>query len=369
MSLLNQREQAFVRLGDYLQLLSHSLTSGDQKMEWIEKYDSVDSAKLLSAHEQIQKYIEHSANLNPWFTHEFLISSIRSIGESLKAEKIDQWLLNYGDELNLDKPSKIIGVVMAGNLPLVGFHDYLCVLISGHRLLAKLSHADNKLLPLIHDILVAFEPGFLDKAVFTEQTLSAFDAVIATGSSNTARYFEYYFGKYPNIIRKNRNGVAILKGDETQKDLEGLADDVFMYFGLGCRNVSKLFVPRVYDFQKLFSAFEKYKHLTHHYKYVNNYDYNKSIFLVNKIKHLDTGFALLTEELSFSSPISVLYYEYYDRIEDLAKWIDAKKENIQCLMSNESFLNFPVLSFGKAQQPELWDYADGVDTLKFLLEL
>jgi len=369
MDSLIQRKHAFSKLGGYLQLLTLSLTKRDRIIELIEKLEAADKKKLHLAHEQIQDYIQYSTNHNPWFTKDFLIKAIHSIGESLSLEKINLWLSKYENNHKGDTTSKTVGVVMAGNLPLVGFHDYLSVLISGNNLLAKLSHSDNKLLPLIHQILISFEPVFEGKAVFTEHTLKDFDAIIATGSSNTARYFEYYFGKYPNIIRKNRNGVAILNGRETAKELEGLADDVFMYFGLGCRNISKLFVPEGYDFDTLFLAFKKYSNITHHNKYANNYDYNKSIFMVNKIKFLDNGFVLLKEESSFSSPISVLHFEYYNRSEDLLPKLEIQKDKIQCLLSCESFGNIQSLPFGKAQQPELWDYADGVDTLEFLFKL
>lgn len=369
MNSIDQRKHAFTRLGEYLLLLTPTLIKSEQSIEILEKLDASDKEKLHSAHEQILEYIQYSTHYNTWFTQEFLLSAIHSIGESLALSKMNQWLEKYESKLSQVRPPKTIGVVMAGNLPLVGFHDYLSVLISGNNLLAKLSHSDNKLLPLIHQVLVSFEPSFEGKAAFTEHTLKDFYAIIATGSGNTARYFEYYFGKYPNIIRKNRNGVAILNGKETTKELEGLADDVFMYFGLGCRNVSKLFVPKEYDFETLFLAFKKYEHIAHHNKYTNNYDYNKSIFMVNKIKYLDNGFVLLKEESSFSSPISVLYYEYYDNSTDLLPWIETQKDKIQCLISSESFENIPTLSLGKAQQPELWDYADGVNTLEFLFKL
>jgi hypothetical protein len=214
-----------------------------------------------------------------------------------------------------------------------------------------------------------FEPELSDKASFTLDRLSGFDAIIATGSDNTARYFEYYFGKYPHIIRKNRNGVALLNGKESQNDLEKLADDVFLYFGLGCRSVSKLFVPRGYDFNKLFLAFEKYKNLQNHSKYRNNYEYNKSIYLINKLTHFDNGFALFKEDSNFSSPISVVYFEYYDDLDVLLKWLEQSKDKIQCLLANTETNNLPSFELGRAQQPGLNDYADGVDTLDFLLKL
>ena len=367
MSSLAQRKQAFIKLGEYLRLFSDSSTIHRQLSDLMNRL-ALDPNKLLPIHEQIQEYIDYSTHSNPWFTKEFLLSAIQSIGESQSSEKINQWLEKYENDIKTITNSKTIGVVMAGNLPLVGFHDYLSVLISGHQILAKVSHDDRTLLPLLHQVIGIIEPELVEKAIFTKGLLTGFDAIIATGSDNTARYFEYYFGKYPNIIRKNRNGVAILNGNETATDLEGLSDDTFMYFGLGCRNVSKLFIPRGYDFKELFSAFEKYAHIIHHNKYANNYDYNKSIFLINKIKVQDNGFLMLKEDSLISSPISVLYFEYYDRLEDLNKCLVPQKDKIQCLVSNETFENTQNLPFGKAQQPELWDYADGIDTLKFLMD-
>ena len=368
MSSLYQRKQAFSKLGVYLRLFAEVPIDESRVEDLFNKFSSGNLTEIQAIHKQILNYIEFSTHANQWFTHDFLINAIRSIGESLSLEKLDQWLKKYEAQIKSNNSPKAVGVVMAGNLPLVGFHDYLCVLISGNRIVAKLSHDDNKLLPLLDQILIAIEPEFEKQAEFTLEKLTNFDAIIATGSDNTARYFEYYFGKYPNIIRKNRNGVAILNGNETPKELEGLADDIFMYYGLGCRSVSKLFVPRDYDFEALFFAFEKYQHLANHSKYVNNYDYNKSIFLINKNKFLDNGFVMLKEETRFSSPISVLYFEYYDNTNDLNKWLHTQKDKIQCLLSNKSLKNIDHLAFGKAQDPELWDYADGIDTLQFILE-
>lgn len=368
MSSLNQRKQAFSKLGSYLRLLSKAQSSKSSIEHLFEHYRSEKFKNILLIHQQILDYIEFSTHANPWFTKEFLNHALKAIGESLLLEKLDQWLKKYETQIEANNSIKTFGVVMAGNLPLVGFHDYLCVLISGNRIVAKLSHDDNKLLPLLHQILISIEPEFEKQAVFTQEKLANFDAIIATGSDNTARYFDYYFGKYPNIIRKNRNGVAVINGKETPEQLEELADDIFMYFGLGCRSVSKLFVPKAYHFEALFLAFEKYKHLANHSKYVNNYDYNKSIFLINKSKFLDNGFVLLKEEIQFSSPISVLYFEYYENKDDLSNWLHSQKDKIQCLLSNEPLKNINSLALGKAQSPELWDYADGIDTLQFILE-
>lgn len=365
MDSLFKRKQAFIFLGEYMKLFADYKLNSENFSKLIERLDSIQKEKAFVIHDKIIDYIDNSTSYNPWFTNEFLLMAIHSIGESLEVDKINRWLGKY--EFNRVSSKKIIGVVMAGNIPLVGFHDYLCVLMSGHSISAKVSKADAILLPLLHQFLSCYEPDLERKAIFHQDILANFDAVIATGSDNTARYFEYYFGKYPGIIRKNRNGIAILNAEETEEDLEKLANDIFMYFGLGCRNISKLFVPRDYDFEKLFLAFKKYEHLAHHNKYANNYDYNKSIFLINKINFFDSGFVMLKEDFLFSSPISVLYFEYYDNIDDLSKWLVNQEDKIQCLVSNQSFDTLEHLPFGKTQEPELWDYADGIDTLEFLL--
>ncbi len=317
---------------------------------------------------QLHNLILSSANYNPWFTAENVKSAITAIGKSLKTEKIEKWLYAY-KHLKLESSSPhTIGVVMAGNIPMVGFHDFISVLMSGQKILAKLSSDDNHLLPLLAKILVKIEPEFVDRIEFTTEILENFDAIIATGSNNTSRYFEYYFGKYPHIIRKNRSGVAVLSGNETKTDLELLGKDIFSYFGLGCRNVSKLFVPKGYNFDKFFQSIEDFKNIITHSKYVNNYDYNKSIFLVNKVPHLDNGFLLLTGNHAFSSPISVIYYEEYEDFGELYSNIQAQQDHIQCVVSIDNKISKHILP-GNSQRPELWAYADGIDTMKFLLGL
>lgn len=369
MSSLARRKKAFSKLGAYMLLFS-DLKSNTQNFENLSA-DLMENQKkkFLQAHAQILEIAEHSTHYNPWFTQDFLRNALLSLGKSLNEEKLAQWIGNYEDKIAASNKSKTIGVVMAGNLPLVGFHDYLCVLFSGNKLKAKLAKDDSKLLPLLHKILAAFEPDMEEKAEFTLEKLTDFDAIIATGSNNTARYFEYYFGKYPNIIRKNRNGIALLNGTENKEDLEALADDVFLYFGLGCRSVSKLFVPRNYNFEQLFTAFEKYSFLAYHHKYLNNYEYNKSIYMLNKIPYFDNGFVLIKEDAQFSSPISVIYFEYYDKFEVLASYLSNQKGSIQCIVSKENNAFVETIPLGKAQQPELVDYADGIDTIKFLLDL
>ena len=246
-------------------------------------------------------------------------------------------------------------------------NDFLTVLMSGHSVMIKQSSNDQQLLPVLVDYLYAIEPRFRDHITFTEVQLNNFDAVIATGSNNTARYFEHYFKKYPNIIRKNRNAVAVVTGSETEQDLEALGEDVFRYFGLGCRSVSKVFVPKNYDFDKLFKAVFKQNEIMNYIKYKNNYDYNKTVYLMSQISLLENGFLVLKEDPNYASPIATLFYEYYESIPSLEKRLTSDKEQIQCVVTNDVIAN--SVPFGKTQQPQLWDYADGVDTMKFLLQL
>jgi hypothetical protein len=254
---------------------------------------------------------------------------------------------------------------MAGNLPLVGFHDFLAVLIGGHAVMVKLSSKDRVLPLFLAEELVSIEPRFADLIRFEEQ-FKNFDAVIATGGDNSARYFHYYFGKYPHVIRKNRTSCAILKGNETDQELEALGHDIFSYFGLGCRNVSKIFIPRTYEITSVFPKWEKFKDIINHHKYNNNYDYQKSILLINGNHFFDNGFLLVEENQKLVSPISVLYYERYEDESDLALKIFEAKDKIQCIVGKMTPDSIP---FGQAQSPMLWDYADQIDTLKFLEKL
>ena len=253
---------------------------------------------------------------------------------------------------------------MAGNIPLVGFHDFLTVLISGHKVVIKMSSIDNVLLKVLIEKLLSIAPEFNDSIAFINDVKNRnFDAVIATGSDNSAQYFEYYFKGAKKIIRKNRRSVAVLDGSESDMELKGLAVDVFAYFGLGCRNVSKLFLPNGYDLNKLFAAFFPYSDLVEHKKYGNNYDYNKAIFLMGRNKLVENGFLLMKEDKSLLSPVAMLYYEYYNDINTVEQFVEKNAEQLQCVVSKK---NIP---FGNSQQPNLWDYADGVDTVDFLREL
>jgi len=258
---------------------------------------------------------------------------------------------------------------MAGNIPMVGFNDLLCVLISGNKFVGKLSSDDKFLLPFIAKILIAANSKFSDYIEFTEGQLKNIDAVIATGSNNSSRYFDYYFGKYPNIIRKNRNSIAVLTGNESMNDLRLLGKDVFQYFGLGCRNVSKLFVPKGYKFHTFYESIFDYKNFNKNNKYGNNYEYNRTVYLMsNHPSLLDNNFLLLKEAPAYTSPIGVLFYEFYSDIHALNERLEKEKEQIQCIVSRSPVIKNKI-DFGEAQCPGLADYADGIDTMRFLIGL
>jgi len=324
-------------------------------------------AKQSKNIELFKNTIRQASLNNEWFTLENILFSIKSIAENLQEKSLSKWLKKY-PELKKYQTSKNVAVIMAGNIPLVGFHDLLSILITGHKAIVKLSSKDDVLLKGIVELLFNINSEFKKYIYFTDEYLKDFDAVIATGSNNSAQYFEYYFGKYPNIIRKNRNSIAVLTGNETEEELKLLADDIFQYFGLGCRNVSKIYIPDNFDLDRLFKAVYHYKEILDHNKYANNYTYNRSIYMMNKIRFLENGFLILKEDLAMSSPISVLFYERYKNLETVKQRIDIEKEQIQCVVSNEKDLPQRV-SFGEAQKPQLWDYADNVDTVKFLLRL
>ena len=301
---------------------------------------------------------------NPWFDPRFTKIALGAIADLLTEMKLSGWVKAYSQDFFEESDMKV-GVIMAGNLPMVGFHDFLSVLISGKVFKGKLSSQDEFLLPFIAELLISIEPAFQSKIVFVPHLLKDFDAVIATGSNNSARYFDYYFGKYPHIIRSNRNSVAVITGEETKEQLHKLADDVYMYFGLGCRSISKLFVPKAYDVTKLLDEFQHYMFLHEHTKYFNNYEYNKSIFLLNKVPHFDNGFSLLTKNSSYASPVSVLYYEEYEQLESLEQRLKMENEQIQCVISGGE-LGIKHDIFGKSQYPSLSEYADNVDIISFV---
>lgn len=351
--LQNDKKKCFVELGKFLsQFAEHNSA---KKNDVLHNDLFFDDFKFL---------IESSVNYNGWFTKEQVYYAVQSWAKALTEDNLNKWLSNY---TFTEKTPKTVALILAGNIPLVGFHDFVSVIISGNKALVKLSSNDQKLLPLLSKYLIAIDERLKNYIEFTEGKLQNFDAVIATGSNNTARYFEYYFKDKPSIIRKNRNSVAVLSGKETREELELLGEDIFRYFGLGCRNVSKLFVPVGYDFDPFFNAIYNQKGVIEYEKYANNYDYNKAVFLMSLYKILDNGFLTIKEDESYSSPISSVFYEYYESIDSVKNKLQLDSEKIQCIVSNGLIEN--SIPFGKTQQPELWDYADGVDTLEFLLSL
>ncbi|WP_375418030.1 acyl-CoA reductase [uncultured Hymenobacter sp.] len=312
----------------------------------------------------ISELAARTSNQNAWFDEPNVTTALRGVAHLLDAESLTRWAAHYPAEP--DTPRRV-GVVMAGNIPMVGFHDLLCVLLSGHILLAKLSASDTFLMRWVANELLQIEPRFKERLNFVERLNDA-DATIATGSDNTARYFEYYFGKKPHIIRRNRTSLGILSGQESPDELAALGPDIFQYYGLGCRNVSKLYVPEGYDFTPVLDALQPWAHVLTHFKYQNNYDYNKSILLVNRVPHLDTGFLLLTPSAALVSPISVLHYAHYQHEINLADQLTDVAAQTQCLVSAGGRWagSFP---FGKAQEPGVADYADSIDTMQFLAGL
>ena len=351
--LLKERIKTFSELGNFL---SQFKTTGYQKITNLRLNDFF--------YDEFLQKIENAEHYNGWFTKDNVLFAVEQWAEALTEENLSTWISHYSLE-NIHP--KTIGVIMAGNIPLVGFHDYLCVLISGHSILIKQSSNDSSILPLISKILNEINSGFKSRITFTEDKMDSYDAIIATGSNNTARYFEYYFKDVPSIIRKNRNSVAVLTGEETNEQLHQLGEDIFRYYGLGCRSVSKLFVPQNYDFDKFFKAIYPYQDIINGNKYANNYDYNKAVYLMSNYKLLENGFLMLKEDESYSSPIATLFYETYSALEDIKQRLSADVEKIQCVVANG--IMEKEIGFGQSQNPKLNDYADDVDTIEFLAKI
>jgi hypothetical protein len=316
---------------------------------------------ILSDEPDWQSAKERAGQQNSWFIPQFIDLAAKNIGtQFLQKEKLENWAGSYRLPPVTDGP-KTTGINMAGNIPLVGFHDFLSVFITGHKAKIKPSSKDDVLIKHLILKLCEWEKE-INSLVQFEQMLKGCDAYIATGSNNTSRYFEYYFGKYPHIIRRNRTSIAILDGTESAGELELLADDVHLFFGMGCRNVTKIYVPEGYDFAPLLAAFSNYKFMADHHKYKNNYDYNLALHILNNNYYMTNGSLILFENKSFFSPVSQLHYEYYSAKNEIS---DKLKNNadLQCIIGHG------YLSFGGAQCPSITDYADGVDTLKFLISL
>ncbi|OYX28818.1 MAG: acyl-CoA reductase [Flavobacteriales bacterium 32-35-8] len=350
---LQQRINAFVKLGDFLSQFSNESIHIKNNVEHNDLF--FDGFK-----HQIKLAEEH----NGWFTKENILFALEGWTNLLTEDNLNTWLKPYHIE---GIQQKKVAIIMAGNIPLVGFHDFLSVLLTGHQVVVKQSSNDKHLLPFLAKYLEYVEPHFKGLITFTEEKLEYFDAVIATGSNNTARYFEYYFKDKPSIIRNNRNSVAVLLGTETPEDLKNLSEDIFRYYGLGCRNVSKLFVPRGYNFNAFFESVYHWHPIMDKAKYANNYDYNKAVYLMSEFDMLENGFLMIKEDDSFSSPIATVFYEFYDALDALKQTLNSKKDDIQCIVS-KGFIEKEI-PFGKTQQPELWDYADNVNSIEFLLSI
>ena len=351
---LQQKVKALSQLGDYLK-------------DYIAGKQNFSSAALFDQfYDKTTNTIAFAERKNPWFTQHHIMHALSYWGNELNQNKLTTWLAYY--KISEDNTSKKVGVIMAGNIPMVGFHDLLCVFLSGHQFNGKPASDDAILIPHLIEILTAIAPEVAQQILFSEQFLKNMDAYIGTGSNNSARYFEYYFRNKPHIIRSNRNGVAVLTGNETPQDYEKLGEDIFRYFGLGCRNVSKLYVPQGYNFNAFFEGIYPFFEMVNHNKYGNNYEYNRTVYLMGNEKLLDNNFLILKEDKSLSSPIAVLFYEFYDDVESLNNHLKEKAQQLQCIITNdEKIIN--AIPFGNSQQPALHEYADGFDTMRFLLDL
>ena len=337
-----ERKAAFIRLGRVLE----GISKNPQESDWAAAFNQAEAA-------------------NRWFTQENMALALRGIAFMLQSEKLDKWLSAYSDIP--ETGNKRVGLIMAGNIPLVGFHDLLCVLVSGNIAVVKLSSQDEILPKKLVETIAEISPELASRIELTDGKLEGFSHVIATGSDNSARYFKYYFGKYPNIIRKNRNSIAIINGDESLDELRALGKDIFRYFGLGCRNVSKVYLSDKMNPKTFLATLEDWKPIGNHNKYFNNYEYHKAIFLVEKMAHLDNGFLLLREEAGLGCPVGVLHFQTYGTLDQMNAEVKIHQDKIQCVVASDKLGFENSVPFGKAQSPELWDYADGVDTMKFLL--
>jgi hypothetical protein len=349
----NAKKKCFIELGKFLGQFSEN---GNMCREDILYNDLFFN--------DFENLMQLSQSHNGWYTPEQVYFAVQSWSEALTEQNLNVWLSRY--EFKNVTP-KTVGLILAGNIPLVGFHDFLSVLITGHNVLVKTSSNDQHLLPFLAKYLIAVCPELQNKITFVEGKLENFDAVIATGSNNTSRYFEYYFKDVPAIIRKSRNSVAVLDGNESKEQMVALGEDIFRYFGLGCRNVSKLFVPKNYNFDAFFNGMFAYQDVIKYEKYANNYDYNKAVFLMSNFKLLDNEFLTIKEDPSYASPISSVFYEFYDDLETVKQQLKNDTEQIQCIVSNG--LTEESIPFGTTQKPQLWDYADNVDTVDFLVNL
>ncbi len=353
MNQIEKRISGLARFGDAIALKLEGYKNGDE--------------------EELKKIIVKAKEENPWYTERSILTALDNWVKDLEEEYVRRWVTPYIENLVSVSESINVGVINAGNIPFVGLHDLISVMLCGHNYIGKNASGDTILLPYLSGLLCESETSFTGKINFVPR-LEKMDAIIATGNNNSARYFEYYFGKYPHIIRKNRNGVAVLNGNETNEQFHELGRDIFEYFGLGCRNVSKMYVPMGYNFNKFFESIYDYNEVMSHSKYMNNFDYNNSVMLLKQIPFLQNGFLILRNEKQIASPISVVHYEEFDNFIELEKNLKANIESLQCIVSakgvfSDKDLEKIQVDFGKTQSPALWDYADGVDTVRFLCNL
>lgn len=354
-----QNKNSFIRtfalLGDFLAQFPEATRSSSAELaELNQKY-----------FEEFTSIVETEHSYNPWFTPESIHQALRGISLMLKKEVLLRWFSEHGITGLPQENMRTVGLVLAGNIPLVGFHDLLCVLAAGHKVLAKPSSKDERLIKLVAELLASLDPAMGQRIEFSQEKLSGVDAVIATGSNNSARYFEYYFRNVPHIIRKNRNGVAVLTGKESKEELAAIGEDIFSYFGMGCRNVTKLFIPQDYDLKVLLEVLDNFLPLSQHHKYSNNVDYHRAMYLMNQIPLLDNGVLLLKEDPGIASPVGVVFYERYPDIGWVQNQLKDHSEEIQCVVSQHPDIQDALLP-GATQEPKPWDYADGVDTINFL---
>ena len=334
--------------------------SGLSKLSlFLKDFLSKNSENFNDFDNELTDIIRISENENPWFTKDYQKLALKDWAELLTQKNLENWLSGYSFS---NKPKKV-GLILAGNIPLVGFHDIICVILSGNIPLIKLSSKDKRLIPCLLKLWNSFDANEIEYE-FVEK-LEKFDAVIATGSNNTARYLQYYFKNYDTIIRKNRTSIAVVNGNETDEELQLLAEDIFTYFGLGCRNVTRIFIPDDFKLERLFQNFLQYKDIINHHKYANNYDYNKAIYLLNQDLFWDNNFVMLKEDEALFSPLSVVNFSRYENIEEVEDFITNNEQDIQCIVGQDEY-NFKTEAFGKAQHPDLNSFADNINTLKFL---
>jgi len=348
------RIKAFVSIGSFIY----------NYFKWLENPENY-AASEVEKFEKLNEAVNYSFHHNGWFTRKMVLEALKGISVFLNEKELNEFVEKY----NVDnKNPKSIALILAGNIPMVGFHDVLCVILSGNKALIKVSSQDTLLLTFLLNNAAQLNPGFGDCFEFTQRKMENFDAIIATGSDNSSRYFDYYFGKYPHIIRKNRNSIAIISGQESEENLGKLGDDIFTYYGLGCRNVSKIYVPKNYDLNKIFKAIFPFVWVLDNKKYYNNYEYYQTLYMLNKAELLQNGFINFKEDSGIASPIGVLFYEYYENLNQLLEDLETKKEKIQCVVSEMSEIKNSV-KMGETQKPTLTDFADGVDTMLFLKTL